>query len=69
MGEPAGIKIKELVTKTGVTRATIYHYVREGLLPQPLKTSRNMALYHPECIERVLGARGVGVVIEGGKFC
>ena len=53
------IKIKELVDKTGVTRPTIYHYVREGLLPKPKKTARNMALYDPDCIERVLLIKGL----------
>ena len=48
-----GIKIGELVRQAGVTRATVHHYVREGLLPQPIKTSRNMALYDPSCVERV----------------
>jgi len=49
----AGIRIGKLVEKTGVTRATIHHYVKEGLLPEPVKSSRNMALYHPDCVERV----------------
>jgi DNA-binding transcriptional MerR regulator len=55
----AGIKIGELIKRTGVTRATIHHYVREGLLPEPEKTSRNMALYDPGCIDRVLLIKGL----------
>jgi len=54
-----GIKIGELIKCTGVTRATIHHYVREGLLPEPEKTSRNMALYDPGCIDRVLLIKGL----------
>jgi len=54
-----GIKIGELVKRTGVTRATVHHYVKEGLLPEPVKTSRNMALYHPECVDRVLLIKGL----------
>jgi len=54
-----GIKIGELIKRTGVTRATIHHYVREGLLPEPEKTSRNMALYDPGCIDRVLLIKGL----------
>ncbi|MCP4867799.1 MAG: MerR family transcriptional regulator [Proteobacteria bacterium] len=50
----AGIKIGQLMKATGVTRATIHHYVKEGLLPEPVKTSRNMALYGPDCVDRVL---------------
>ncbi len=52
--EPEGIKIGQLMKATGVTRATIHHYVKEGLLPEPVKTSRNMALYGRDCIDRVL---------------
>ena len=55
----AGIKIGELVKRTGVTRATVHHYVREGLLPEPKKTSRNMALYDPSCVDRVLLIKGL----------
>jgi DNA-binding transcriptional MerR regulator len=54
-----GIKIGELVKRTGVTRATVHHYVREGLLPEPKKTSRNMALYDPSCVDRVLLIKGL----------
>jgi len=49
-----GIRIGELMKRTGVTRATIHHYVREGLLPEPVKTGRNMALYKADCVDRVL---------------
>lgn len=52
--EATGIRIGELMKRCGVTRATVHHYVREGLLPEPVKTSRNMALYAPDCVDRVL---------------
>ena len=29
------------------------HYLREGLLPEPVKTSRNMAYYPPEFVDRI----------------
>ncbi len=32
---------------------TIKHYLREGLLPEPVKTSRNMAYYPPEFVDRI----------------
>ncbi len=51
---PPGIRIGELMRRAGVTRATVHHYVREGLLPEPVKTSRNMAHYSLDCIDRVL---------------
>ena len=31
---------------------TIKHHLREGVLPEPVKTSRNMAHYPPEFIDR-----------------
>jgi DNA-binding transcriptional MerR regulator len=45
--------MSELVEASGVPAATIKHYLREGLLPEPIKTSRNMAWYRPETVERI----------------
>lgn len=47
------LKISELAEAAEVPVATIKHYLREGLLPEPVKTSRNMAWYKPESVERV----------------
>ena len=47
------LKMKEIMDATGVTKATILHYVKEGLLPEPVKTGRNMAYYHHTCVERI----------------
>lgn len=47
------MKISELAEASGVPVATVRHYLREGLLPEPVKTSRNMAYYPPEFIERI----------------
>jgi DNA-binding transcriptional MerR regulator len=47
------LKISELAERSGVPVATIRHYLREGLLPEPVKTSRNMAYYPPEFVERI----------------
>jgi DNA-binding transcriptional MerR regulator len=47
------LKIGELAEQSGVPAATIRHYVREGLLPEPVKTSRNMAYYPPEFVDRI----------------
>ncbi len=47
------LKISELAEKAGVTIPTIRHYLKEGLLPQPVKTGQTMAYYDPECIDRV----------------
>lgn len=47
------LKMQELMAATGVPRSTILHYLNEGLLPEPVKTSRNMAYYSPACVERI----------------
>ncbi len=47
------LKISELADASGVPVATVRHYLREGLLPEPVKTSRNMAYYPPEFVERI----------------
>ncbi len=47
------LKISELAELAEVPVATVRHYLREGLLPEPVKTSRNMAYYPPEFAERI----------------
>jgi len=47
------LRMGELAEASGVSSATIKHYLREGLLPEPVKTSRNMAYYPPEFVERI----------------
>ena len=47
------LKMAELAEASGVSAGTIKHYLREGLLPEPVKTSRNMAWYPPEFVERI----------------
>jgi DNA-binding transcriptional MerR regulator len=47
------LKISELAEAADVPVATVRHYLREGLLPEPVKTSRNMAYYPPEFAERI----------------
>ncbi len=47
------LKISELAERADVPVATVRHYLREGLLPEPVKTSRNMAYYPPEFAERI----------------
>ncbi len=47
------LRMKQLAEASGVSAATIKHYLREGLLPEPVKTSRNMAYYPPEFVERI----------------
>ena len=47
------LRIGELSEASGVPVPTIKHYLREGLLPEPVKTSRNMAYYAPEFVDRI----------------
>jgi len=51
---PELLKVSELARRSGVPVATIKHYLREGLLPAAkVKTSRNMAWYHPALVTRI----------------
>jgi DNA-binding transcriptional MerR regulator len=47
------MRMGELAEASGVPVPTIKHYLREGLLPEPVKTSRNMAYYPPEFVDRI----------------
>ena len=50
------LRISELAERSGVSAATIKHYLREGLLGQEddvLRTSRNMAYYPEQFVERI----------------
>lgn len=45
--------MNELVAVTGVPKSTILFYLSQQLLPEPRKTSPNMAYYDPACVERI----------------
>jgi DNA-binding transcriptional MerR regulator len=47
------LRMGELAEASGVSAPTIKHYLREGLLPEPVKTSRNMAYYPAEFVDRI----------------
>jgi DNA-binding transcriptional MerR regulator len=50
------LKMSELAERSGVSPATIKHYLREGLLGGDdgvVRTSRNMAWYPPEFVDRL----------------
>ena len=50
------LKMSELSRRSGVSAATIKHYLREGLLggdDEVVRTSRNMAYYPPEYADRI----------------
>ncbi|HZI92208.1 MAG TPA: MerR family transcriptional regulator [Thermoleophilaceae bacterium] len=52
-GDNGLLRMRELAEQSGVSAGTIKHYLREGLLPDPVRTSRNMAWYPPEFVERI----------------
>jgi DNA-binding transcriptional MerR regulator len=52
-GEGELLRMGELAEASGVPAATIKHYLREGLLPGGQKTSRNMAYYPPDYVDRI----------------
>jgi DNA-binding transcriptional MerR regulator len=47
------MKISRLSEITGVARDAIHFYIREGLLPAPIKTKKNMAYYDESYVERI----------------
>jgi DNA-binding transcriptional MerR regulator len=56
MNDRPGLKMSELADASGVSAGTIKHYLREGLLgdeDEIVRTSRNMAWYPPEYVERI----------------
>jgi DNA-binding transcriptional MerR regulator len=53
MSENGLLRMRELAAASGVPAPTIKHYLREKLLPEPVKTSRNMAYYPPEFVDRI----------------
>jgi DNA-binding transcriptional MerR regulator len=56
MTDRPGLKMSELADASGVSAGTIKHYLREGLLgdeDEIVRTSRNMAWYPPEYVERI----------------
>jgi DNA-binding transcriptional MerR regulator len=55
--EPPLLKMSELAERSGVSAGTIRYYLREGLLgagEDVLRTSRNMAYYPPEYVQRIV---------------
>ncbi len=47
------LKVSQVSRATGVSTSAINYYVRIGLLPQPLKTHKNMAYYDPSYIQMI----------------
>jgi DNA-binding transcriptional MerR regulator len=45
--------MRDLVRESGLPRETIHFYIQQGLLPRPLKTGRNTALYPAQHLEQL----------------
>ena len=45
--------IGELANRTGISTQTIHYYLKEGLLPKPVKTSKTWAYYTRNHVERI----------------
>jgi DNA-binding transcriptional MerR regulator len=46
------LRMREVCARTGLSRSTIHHYIREGILPKPAKSGRNTALYDEDFVRR-----------------
>lgn len=67
---PEHMRISELSSYTETPATAIRFYIRKGLLPQPLKTSKTMAYYTKEHLRRLLEIRKLkedGLTLEGIK--
>lgn len=51
------MRMRDLERASGIGRETIRFYIREGLLPEPVRTARNAALYGEEHLTRLLAIR------------
>jgi DNA-binding transcriptional MerR regulator len=47
-----GLRMNELMAATGLPRSTLIYWVKEGLLPKPIRINRTMAYYDQACVER-----------------
>ncbi len=48
------LKISQLAAGSGVEKSTVQHYIRMGLLPEPVeRPHRNMAYYSSDLVERI----------------
>jgi DNA-binding transcriptional MerR regulator len=63
-----GISVSKLSRRTGITTATINYYVRIGVLPPPVKTSKTRALYPANfegLISRIKQLQATGLNLTG----
>src|SRR5699024_3602345 len=51
------MKMRELETKTGVSRQMIQFYFKNGMLPDPERPKRNVAIYNENHVNAILSIR------------
>ena len=51
------ISIAKLAYLSGASRSTIHHYLMVGIVPEPIRTSKNMAYYDPASVEIIKVAK------------
>ena len=47
------LKMKELMSLSNESKSTILYYIKEGILPEPLKPKPNVHLYDESCVQRL----------------
>ena len=47
------MRMRQLVAKSGVTKATIQYYIKEGLVPKPIKKEPNSAFYTEDHLNNI----------------
>lgn len=52
-------RMKKLCELAGVTRATVLYYISKGLIPKPIKSGRNMALYDQTHVHAIRVVKGL----------
>lgn len=53
LAEKALLRMRDLVRQSGLPRETIHFYKQQGLLPAPVETGRNTALYTQAHVDRL----------------
>ena len=51
--ETRSYRMRDLIKLSGVSRQTIHFYLREGLLPPPVRASKNMAYYDESTVDDI----------------
>lgn len=53
------LRMKQIVAETGIPKSTVLHYISLGLLPDPLRTAKNMSYYPASYLNLLLVIRNL----------